>query len=107
MRLNLSIGARLTLFVAAFVALVIVLASVTAISLRVIDQSTEAIDHKWLAGTQMLGEMSDQISEFRIAETYRALAIDKRSMAEAELLADQHRGVIEDLQKEYTALLGI
>ncbi len=103
-RFPLSIHAQLTLFVGAFVAIVLGLAAVATFSLKAIDAKTEQIDQKWLAGTRLLGELSDRISEFRIAEAYRALARDAASRAEAERLAGEHRRVIEALQNEYVAL---
>jgi diguanylate cyclase (GGDEF)-like protein len=101
-----SIRARLTLFTAVFVAIVIGLAMGAIISLKSADRMTEELDQKWLTGTAMLGELSDRISEFRIAETYRGLATDAKMVAYAEVLADEHRDVIEKVQNEYATLVG-
>jgi diguanylate cyclase (GGDEF)-like protein len=101
-----SIRARLLLFITAFVVLVLGSAASTVVALKVVDLKTEELDQKWLAGTVVLGELADQISEYRLAETYRALASDPKTRAEAELLANQHRRAIENGQDEYVTLLG-
>jgi diguanylate cyclase (GGDEF)-like protein len=54
----------------------------------------------------VLGELSDQVSEFRLAETYRALSADSETKAQAEALADEHRAIIDRLEKDYATLLG-
>ena len=54
----------------------------------------------------MLGELADRLSEFRLAETYRAVALYPKTRAEAESLAEEQRHVIEKLQDEYVTLLG-
>jgi diguanylate cyclase (GGDEF)-like protein len=105
-RFKSSIRARLTLFTAVFVMIVVGLATGTVLSLLSADRMTEELDRKWFTGTAMLGELSDRISEFRVAETYRALATDAKTVAHAEVLADEHRGVIEQLQNEYATLVG-
>ena len=71
---SLSVHLRLTLFMAAFVAIVMGLSAITAISLISIDHKIEAVDQKWLISTAMLGEWTDRISEFRLADTYRTNA---------------------------------
>lgn len=104
MRFNLSIQSRLTFFIMAFVVMILGLSAVAATTMMAIDRKSEAVDQKWLASTQLLGELLDRISEFRIAETYRALAVDAKSRSEAELLATEHRRVIELLQATYEKL---
>ncbi len=105
-RFKSSIRARLTLFTAMFVLIVVGLAGGATLSLRAADQQTQELDQKWLTGTAILGELADRISEYRIAEGYRALAPDVQTRADAELLADEHRGAIERLESEYAGLLG-
>jgi diguanylate cyclase (GGDEF)-like protein len=102
--LNLSVHTRLTFFIAALVAIVVGLSAVAATSLVTIDRRVEALDEKWLASSEILGEWSDRITEFRLAETYRALATDDRSRATAEVLADGHRYVIAKLKARYRRL---
>jgi len=105
-RFNLSVHAHLTVIVAALVAIVIGLSAVAATSLIIIDGKAEAVDQKWLASTELLGEWSDRISEFRLAETYRAIANTAEARAAAEQLADEHRGVIASLKVENLKLHG-
>jgi diguanylate cyclase (GGDEF)-like protein len=102
--LKTSIRARLTAIIAVFVLMLTSLGLITTAGLLSIDERTEAIDQKWLAGTRILGELSDRISEFRIAETYRATT-DAKAAADADALANQHRKIIGELQVEYTGLL--
>jgi hypothetical protein len=73
-----SIRARGNLFMAAFKMLIIGLTAIVTLELTVLDRQAEAIDQKWLTGTRVLGELSDRVSEFRVAETYRALASDRQ-----------------------------
>lgn len=105
-RFRHSLRAQLTLFVAALVAIIVVLSVLATISLITIRGKVEAVDRKWLASTQLLGEWTDRISEFRLAETYRALATDAKSRDAAEELAGEHRRAIAELQAEYVRLHG-
>jgi diguanylate cyclase (GGDEF)-like protein len=105
-RANFSIRARLTLFVAVFVAIIIGLAGVAVTSLRAVDQSATAIDQQWFVGTQILGELSDRVSEFRLAEAYRALAPTPQLREEAERLAQEHRHTVDNLMDKYLFVLG-
>jgi hypothetical protein len=105
-RFKSSIRARLLHFIMAFVVLVIGSAASTIVALKFVDLKAEELEQKWLAGSAVLGELADQLSEHRIAETYRALAPDPKARAEAELLAQEHQHAIQDLQKEYVRLLG-
>jgi diguanylate cyclase (GGDEF)-like protein len=105
-RFRFSIRARLTLFIMAFVTIVVGMAASGVLTLRSVDLKTKEIDRKWLAATAMLAEIADRISEYRIAEGYRALAPGPSGRAEAEVLADRHRLEIQTLQNSYVALLG-
>ena len=67
-RFKSSIRTQLTLFTVIFVAIVVGLAAGAVLTLRAADRMTEELDQKWLTGTGMLGELSDRVSEFRIAE---------------------------------------
>jgi diguanylate cyclase (GGDEF)-like protein len=105
-RFTFSIRTRLTLYILTFVAIIAGMAVSGVLSLRSVDLRTKEIDGKWLAGTALLAEMADRIAEYRIAESYRALATEPRVRAQAELLADGHRKEINTLESEYVALLG-
>jgi diguanylate cyclase (GGDEF)-like protein len=101
-----SIRARTTLFILAFVAIVVGLAVSGELVLKSVGKKTEEIDQKWLAGMAMLAEIGDSVAEFRIAESYRVLASESKARADAELLADERRRVIQNLENAYTTLLG-
>jgi diguanylate cyclase (GGDEF)-like protein len=103
-RLRITLQTQLTLFAVAFLTISIGLAALSVVSLRLVDAKAEALDVKWLAATRALGELSDRISEFRIAETYRVLADDAEARARADGLAAEHRRIIEALQQEHLAL---
>jgi diguanylate cyclase (GGDEF)-like protein len=105
-RFHPSIRARLTLGVAMFVVILIGLVAAGTVSLRIADRQAEALDQKWLTATAMLGELSDQVSEFRVAEEYRALAPDDEAVARADLLASDHRITIRKTVAQYAALRG-
>lgn len=105
-RFRFSIRARLTLFIIAFVTIVVGLAVSGVLTLRSVDLKTKEIDQKWLAATATLAEIADRISEYRIAEGYRSLASGPGGRAQAEVLADGHRHAIENLLDSYAALLG-
>ena len=93
----MSIGAQLTLFVISLVAIILGVSITGALGLSAVDLKTREIDQKWLVATAMLAEIADRISEYRIAEGYRALASGPEGRAEAELLANDHRLAIERL----------
>ncbi|HEY8063611.1 MAG TPA: EAL domain-containing protein [Methylosinus sp.] len=101
-----SLQAQLALFIGAFLAIVLGLAVLSMQSLRSVDAKTDALATKWIEGTRLLGELSDRISEFRIAETYRALADTDEDRIAAEQRAATNRLVIEQLQRDYFALFG-
>jgi diguanylate cyclase (GGDEF)-like protein len=105
-RFRFSIRARLTLFIMAFVTIVVGVAVSGVLTLRSVDLKTKEIDQKWLAATATLAEIADRISEYRIAEGYRALAPGPSGREEAEVLANGHRREIQKLQNSYVTLLG-
>jgi diguanylate cyclase (GGDEF)-like protein len=104
-RFRSSIHGQLSLFIATFLLIIVSMAIGATISLKVADQKTDELAHKWFAGAVILGELADRISEFRLDETYRAIALYPKTRAEAALLADEHRKTIEELQDDYVTLL--
>jgi diguanylate cyclase (GGDEF)-like protein len=100
-----SIRARLTIFAGAFALIVVGLAAISAIGSIASDRHAQELDRRWLAGTQILGELGEQIAEFRIAEEYRAIAPDMATRARAETLAIEHRAAVAELVQQYGALL--
>src|SRR5262245_29400504 len=105
-RFRLSIRTRLTLVMAAFVVILVGLAALATTRLISIDAKMEAVSGKSFAATQMLDELDTRIAEFRMAETFRALATDPKQLAAAELLAQQDRRRIEYLLGDYLAVTG-
>ncbi|MBV9829056.1 MAG: EAL domain-containing protein [Alphaproteobacteria bacterium] len=99
-----SIRTRLNLFVGVFTIIVIGIAVTSMLSLNVADQEAQALHRKWLAGTAMLGELSDQLAEFRMAEVNRALTSDNDLRAQAELEASEHASTLENLEVEVADL---
>jgi diguanylate cyclase (GGDEF)-like protein len=100
-----SIRARLTLFIVAFVAIVVGLAVSGELVLKSVGMKTEEIDQKWLAGMAVLAEMGDRVAEYRIAEGDQVLASEPEGRAEAESLVAEHRREIQVLQTAYAPLL--
>ena len=92
-----SLRIRLTASIAALL-LIFAIVSVTAIvSLVRIDRQIETINRKWLAGTQMLGDLKNTVSEFRVAEGYRFLATDQSGVVQAEFLAERQATIVSEL----------
>ena len=104
-RFRASIQGQLSFFTGTFLAIILGLVFASNIGLQMADQKTDELNRTWFAGTVALGELADRLSEFRIAEGYRALAATVERREQAELLADEHRRTIEELQVEYTTLL--
>jgi len=105
-RSHSSLSAQLTLCVAVFAVILIGVVAAGAISLHAADREAQALEGHWMAGTAILGELSDQLSEFRIAEEYRALAPDAETREQAELLASEHKSEIEELLSQFANLRG-
>jgi diguanylate cyclase (GGDEF)-like protein len=102
-----TIRTRFTVFISTFFFLVLAVASTAIVGLKMVDGNAATIHHRWFTGTRILGEISDRISEFRLAETYRALAQDDRAATVAELVADEHRNAIAELESKYRILNGV
>lgn len=101
-----SIKTKLTLSIGAFFVLVVLIAVSAEVGLGRLTNSTSLITDRWLAATQILGEVSDQISEFRLAETYRALARNPQEAINAEDDASNHQRRVDKLLGDYVALVG-
>jgi len=99
-----SLQTQLALFIGAFLAIVLGLAVLSAQSLRVVAGKTDALASKWIEATQLLGALSEGMSEFRISETYRILAETEEERIAAEQRATENRIEIEKLQKDHFAL---
>ena len=101
-----SIGSRLTIIPSVFVIIIVCLSAVGISRLITIDRNAEDIDAVHFPATGLLGEIDDRVSEFRLAETYRALETDPKQLKAVELLADSHRRTIEELEQQYVVLMG-
>jgi diguanylate cyclase (GGDEF)-like protein len=95
----------LTLFSVCFAGIAAALALICAVSLAAADHNTAQLEHQWLEGTAMLGEIDYRISAFRLTETYRTLVADDESRQLADLLAAAQARDISELQAQYAALL--
>jgi diguanylate cyclase (GGDEF)-like protein len=101
-----SIRTKMTLFVSAFLGMLLIVIAVAVFGLIGVDRATHALNRKWLAETRLLGEMSDQISELRLFELCFAAAKSDtlRSMAAVEM--KEHRISAETIAKKVAASRG-
>ena len=106
MSVNRSIRNRMSVYIALFVTLVLVMAGIVVFALSAVQRDTESVNQKWLAGTRLLSELADRVAEFRLAETYRALAGDPQAASDAERAAADHRAAIDTLIPSYIATVG-
>ena len=96
MRIN-SIKASLTLFVAGVLVLLVVVSTLAVVGLVSVEHHLEAINQKWVSETQALGDLRSALSEFRVAEQYRAQSTDEPTAWQAEFLARQQATTIDAL----------
>jgi diguanylate cyclase (GGDEF)-like protein len=101
-----SISTRLMLFIAIFVSIAGGMALTAVLTLRVAERNTVELQQKWLEGTYILGKIDFSVVAFRLAETSRALAPTDALRAAAEALGEQQRENINNLESQYTLLLG-
>jgi diguanylate cyclase (GGDEF)-like protein len=101
---RIPIFSRFTLYCTLFVAVVAGLAASTIVSMVSADQNTTELEHKWLNGAAILGQIDFGISAYHITETYRALAPDAAGRAAAEASANRESLQIDDLETQYAAL---
>jgi diguanylate cyclase (GGDEF)-like protein len=86
------------------VALLIGVSVYALFQMTALDRLTEALDRKWVAGTRVLGEMADLITEVRLAETHLALASDQVQTDRALAAADRYTNAIVKARAAYAAL---
>jgi diguanylate cyclase (GGDEF)-like protein len=104
MRLDLSIARRLTIFITLLIFVIIILAGASVLGLYAIDAESETLERDTLVSTQILGELDANVSKFRVAEEYRAVAKDADAKSVVGQVADSHRARIEALRKQYQSL---
>ncbi|WP_181708272.1 putative bifunctional diguanylate cyclase/phosphodiesterase [Chthonobacter rhizosphaerae] len=102
---NLKIQAAINWCMSAFVVLLVIMGVATVSGLRIVDQKIDALEGKWLNGTQLLGAISSAVSEFRMAEISRALAPDRDGRVEAQQRIMESTIRVRDLLDEYSSLL--
>lgn len=101
-----SVSTRFTILIVGLLLILIFVAGVSIIGLTFVNNNAQRITDRWLNGTQILGQVSGQVSEFRIAESYRVLAIEPNYESEADALANHHRDTITFLLDRYTSVVG-
>ncbi len=101
---KLSIRRKLALIIAAFIAILVVLATVAMLSLFAVNQRTAAVEQQWLVRAQILGQLRDHMSGFRGAEADLSLASDASAVRAAQVQASRDRRAIDDLQNQYASL---
>lgn len=90
----------------AFSLLVAVLFSLSfgalCIGLLTIVQHADGIETVWIGNTRLLGEMSNRLSELRLAQAGMLMATDAQSRQVAARAATGHRQVLVDLEKSFS-----
>lgn len=103
---KLNIQTSIHWCISAFVLLLLILGAATVSGVRMVDQKIEALEGKWLNGTQILGAISSAVSEFRMAEISRALAPDRDSRVAAQQRIMESTMRVRDLLEDYSDTLG-
>ncbi len=109
---GISIGHRLVAYVSSLIVLVFLVGMTAAVTVTKMDRNAQSIGGRWLAGTRVLDEVSDEVAQFRFAEIDRALArasvaTDPDPNAEADgANALAHRTAVERLIASYQDILG-
>ncbi|MET0313059.1 MAG: EAL domain-containing protein [Hansschlegelia sp.] len=100
----MSIRTRLAAYYSLSVALLVGVCAVALVEMLSLDGLTESLDHKWIAGTRILGETSDLISEIRLDELQVAVASNEDEVAAALASSARHQ---ENLAEQRSAYAGI
>ena len=101
-----SIRAVLTGMLAGWAGFVILVAVIGSLSLAALTVRTASIDRMQVTTSRLLGELNDQLSQFRIAEMSRALTNNEAARRKAESSAIQHRRAIGELEARLAEVLG-
>ncbi|MGI3900886.1 MAG: putative bifunctional diguanylate cyclase/phosphodiesterase [Janthinobacterium lividum] len=101
-----SIKTKLTLSIGAFLVLLVVVSLSAIVGIGGVTRNATVISEKWLSATQMLGELSDRLTELRLSENYRALPGNAENAAVAETDIAAHQTRIEELLRNYVDLVG-
>jgi diguanylate cyclase (GGDEF)-like protein len=100
-RFSVPIHVKVLAYAASFVALLVLLATITTARLVQIDKLTESLGDHWIVELGMLQAIDHNLTAFRTTEIVRAgtTAGEQRVRAEAE--ADRYRAEIDDLLARY------
>src|SRR4051794_22569048 len=99
-----SVRARLISYYSLSVALLIGVSVYAIFQMIAPDRLTESLDSKWVAGTRILGEIADLITEVRLDEARLALAGNQARANGALVSAEQHVNAIVKERAAYAAL---
>lgn len=91
----MKIRKKLNRYVSSLVFLVIATCAVAAGSLATVERHAARLADKWVGGERLLGEMLDQLTEFRLYEAYTAYARDEVTRRTAKRLAEGHAETID------------
>ncbi len=106
MRSMSSIQSRLILFISASIVLIVIIAAISVAGMMAVERRAENLHTKWLAGSLVLGELSETVSEFDHIEALRGVAKDEGSAAEAEAAVEDYKRRVADGIEEYVTLVG-
>ncbi|MDR3473461.1 MAG: EAL domain-containing protein [Devosia sp.] len=101
-----SIRTRLALYALIYVVLLVGLCGIAFNRIVAMHNAAQEVAGPRLGATQLLGELGNQVVEFRLAETYRALTQDPTKLPAVDQEAESHRHAISALLTEYVGLLG-
>ncbi|WP_197520432.1 putative bifunctional diguanylate cyclase/phosphodiesterase [Paraburkholderia tropica] len=90
--------------VGGLVALLVILGALgvySVVRLTVVTNRAEAADRSWLSGSEMLGELEDRLTDFRIAELAHDSARDGQSGRDADALLVEQGLAIDALYRQY------
>lgn len=108
---GISIGTRLMTYVVSLLALVAVVGTTALLTLSKVEQTATSVDSRWLAATRLLDRLSDEVTQFRLAEIERALARTSASAAPEsdvdDAMASAHRTSVDRLATEFETLVDV
>jgi diguanylate cyclase (GGDEF)-like protein len=102
---TVSIQTRLLASYLLLAGILAALAIYAIIQIAAINHLTSTIRTKWFAGTGMLGEMADLLSEIHIDQLHTLVQHPEVTRAEADALAEEHIKSLEALKAAYEPLI--
>lgn len=103
---KLSIRTQLSLAFSMFFVLAVGLSVASLLGLHTLSQAASEVNGKWLSGTRLLGDMTGELAEMRVAQMHRALVRTVEAAHAAEDEVQVHRLEVYRLLGEYRALVG-